>query len=104
MWTHSRSSVVTCPSVWKTARRWGDDDAAHGVTNLTNASPDDDATYNAQAFVNFVESLGGAPFLAQISFHNCHIPFIGTPVSEQHGILLACLVVCVVLLDGWMVG
>ena len=25
-----------------------------------------------------MESLGGHPFLAQISFHNCHIPFIGT--------------------------
>eukprot|EP00750_Incisomonas_marina_P002570 INCI1244.2.p1 GENE.INCI1244.2~~INCI1244.2.p1 ORF type:complete len:657 (-),score=87.74 INCI1244.2:42-2012(-) len=57
---------------------WGDEDAAHGVTNLTNASPDDDATYNADSFVRFAESLNGAPFLAQISFHNCHIPFIGT--------------------------
>lgn len=58
---------------------WGDSNAAHGVTNLTNPSPDDDSIYNADAFVRFIESLDGAPFLAQISFHNCHIPFVGTP-------------------------
>lgn len=57
---------------------WGDEDAPHGVTNLTEASPDDDATYNADSFVRFAEAQGGAPFLAQISFHNCHVPFIGT--------------------------
>ena len=53
-------------------------DAAHGVTNLTNPSPDDDATYLADSFIRFAESRNGAPFLAQISFHNCHVPFIGT--------------------------
>jgi len=49
------------------------------VRNITFPTPDDDATYNADAFVRFAESLGGAPFLAQVSFHNCHIPFVGTP-------------------------
>ena len=58
---------------------WEDESAPHAVTNLTEPTPDDDATYNAESFVNFAESLDGNPFLAQISFHNCHIPFIGTP-------------------------
>ena len=58
---------------------WESDEAEHGVTNLTNPSPDDDATYLADSFIRFAESRNGAPFLAQISFHNCHIPFIGTP-------------------------
>ena len=57
---------------------WNDNNAQHGVTNLTNPTPDDDATYNADSFIRFAESLDGSPFLAQISFHNCHIPFIGT--------------------------
>jgi hypothetical protein len=57
---------------------WTDANAPHGVTNQTHASPDDDATHNAESFVRFVEGLDGNPFLAQISFHNCHIPFIGT--------------------------
>ena len=25
----------------------------------------------------------GAPFMAQISFHNCHVPFIGTPDDRK---------------------
>ena len=59
---------------------WSNDpSAAHGVTNVTYPTPDDDAAYNAESFVSFVESLAGAPFLAQVSFHNCHIPFVGTP-------------------------
>ena len=49
------------------------------MQNITFPTPDDDAVYNADAFVRFAESLGGAPFLAQVSFHNCHIPFVGTP-------------------------
>ena len=57
----------------------GDAAAPHGVRNHTLPTPDDDATYNADAFVRFAESLGGAPFLAQVSFHTCHIPFVGTP-------------------------
>ena len=57
---------------------WDDNDANHGIANLTNPSPDDDALYNADSFNRFLEAQGGAPFLAQISFHNCHIPFVGT--------------------------
>ena len=57
----------------------GNASAQHGVQNITFPTPDDDATYNADSFVRFAESLNGKPFLAQISFHNCHIPFVGTP-------------------------
>ena len=49
------------------------------MSNTTFPTPDDDAVYNADAFVRFLEARAGAPFLAQISFHNCHIPFVGTP-------------------------
>jgi arylsulfatase A-like enzyme len=58
---------------------WGNSSSAHGVSNFTSPTPDDDSTYNADAFIRFIEGLNGAPFLAQVSFHNCHIPFIGTP-------------------------
>jgi hypothetical protein len=62
---------------------WGDDTAAHGVTNLTNASPDNDANdYLARALVDWIESREGSPFMAQISIHNCHVPFIGTPTER----------------------
>ena len=57
----------------------GNSSATHGVHNISFPTPDDDAVYNADAFVRFAETLGGRPFLAQISFHNCHIPFVGTP-------------------------
>ena len=57
---------------------WNDARAPHGVANLTRPSPPDDAAYLADAFVRFLERQRGAPFLAQISFHNCHVPFVGT--------------------------
>ena len=57
---------------------WEDQTSAHGVSNLSQPSPDDDSSYLADAFIGFAESQGGAPFLAQLSFHNCHIPFVGT--------------------------
>ena len=53
------------------------------MTNLTHPTPDDDALYNADAFIRFLEQRKGAPFLAQISFHNCHIPFVGTAQSRK---------------------
>jgi arylsulfatase A-like enzyme len=66
--------------------RWNDDTAAHGVTNLTKPSPDNDANdYLASAFVGFLEQRAAsnkAPFMAQISIHNCHIPYIGTPAER----------------------
>ena len=58
---------------------WVDDaNGEHAVSNFTTPTPDDDAVYNADSFVRFIEGLDGSPFLAQISFHNCHIPFVGT--------------------------
>eukprot|EP00035_Acanthoeca_spectabilis_P022118 m.442104 g.442104 ORF g.442104 m.442104 type:complete len:647 (-) comp18751_c0_seq1:78-2018(-) len=58
---------------------WNDVDSDHGVTNLTTPSPDNDARdYLADSFVRFLEARDGAPFMAQISIHNCHDPFIGT--------------------------
>lgn len=53
------------------------------MTNLTNPSYDDDSGYLAEAFIGFLESREGKPFAAQVSFHNCHIPFIGTAAARQ---------------------
>ena len=61
---------------------WDDPLAEHGVANLTWPSPDDDSSYLADSFERFVARRAGEPFLAQISFHNCHIPFIGTNASR----------------------
>lgn len=64
---------------------WNDDQAAHGVSNLTNPSPDNDANdYLAHSLVGFIEKQAAAnlPFMAQVSIHNCHIPFIGTPAER----------------------
>lgn len=65
---------------------WNDENAEHGVTNLTNASPDNDARdYVAQSLIGFIEAQAAknAPFMAQASFHNCHIPFIATPAERE---------------------
>lgn len=57
---------------------WPDNDAPHAVTNLTQPTPPDDTEYLSDAFERFLVARAGEPFMAQISFHNCHIPFIGT--------------------------
>ena len=65
---------------------WEDPTAEHGITNLTWPSPDDDSSYLADSFERFIagrDSAGHLPFLAQISFHNCHEPFIGTNASRE---------------------
>jgi len=63
---------------------WSEDpSAAHGVTNLTNPSYDDDSDYLAEAFLIFLESRQSKPFAAQVSFHNCHVPYIGTAQARQ---------------------
>eukprot|EP00051_Salpingoeca_urceolata_P021108 m.325608 g.325608 ORF g.325608 m.325608 type:complete len:485 (-) comp19735_c0_seq20:112-1566(-) len=62
---------------------WEDQEAEHGVTNLTNFVPQDDSQYTHSSFVKFIDSIDGNPFLAQLSFHNCHIPFIGTEERRQ---------------------
>ena len=66
---------------------WRDDDAAngHGIANLTSPVPDDDSAYLADSFMRFVAAQAAAdhaPFVAQVSFHNCHKPFIGTNASR----------------------
>lgn len=64
---------------------WDDPLAPHGVTNLTNPTPADDSLYLADAFSRFLaeRKVQQKPFLAQISFHNCHIPFIGSPDARE---------------------
>jgi arylsulfatase A-like enzyme len=62
--------------------RSNDDASPHAVTNFSAPTPDDDSTYLADAFTRFVEGRAGKPFLAQLSFHNCHIPYIGTNASR----------------------
>ena len=46
-------------------------------------TPIDDSLYLSDSFERFLRSRRGAPFLAQISFHNCHIPFLGTPEARK---------------------
>ncbi len=75
--TRLRAPSAGCFNYWH-----GNASSEHGVSNTTFPTPDDDAVYNADAFVRFLEARAGAPFLAQISFHNCHIPFVGTPARK----------------------
>ena len=64
---------------------WDDPLAPHGVTNLTWPTPPDDSLYLADAFSRFLleRKAHQKPFLAQISFHNCHIPFIASNSSKE---------------------
>jgi arylsulfatase A-like enzyme len=64
---------------------WDDPFAPHGVTNLTWPTPADDSLYLADAFSRFLEERSAAqkPFLAQISFHHCHIPFIASEKAKE---------------------
>eukprot|EP00049_Salpingoeca_infusionum_P017279 m.352374 g.352374 ORF g.352374 m.352374 type:complete len:540 (-) comp16501_c0_seq1:365-1984(-) len=62
---------------------WQDDTKPHGVTNLTNPTPPDDSLYLTSAFEDFLERRKGKPFYTHISFHNCHIPFVGTNVHRE---------------------
>ena len=61
---------------------WDDPLSVHGVTNLTWPTPADDSLYLADAFGRFLKERRQKPFMAQISFHNCHIPFIGSPKAK----------------------
>eukprot|EP00035_Acanthoeca_spectabilis_P003245 m.92044 g.92044 ORF g.92044 m.92044 type:complete len:685 (+) comp12005_c0_seq2:46-2100(+) len=65
---------------------WRNDSVEHAVSNLTSFVPQDDSKYLADSFTRFLERRdtdGHKPFLAQISFHNCHIPFIGTNSTRE---------------------
>ncbi|KAJ8602372.1 hypothetical protein CTAYLR_004215 [Chrysophaeum taylorii] len=61
---------------------WWNDDAPHGVANLSWPSPLDDSTYVADALATFLADDHTSPFFAQLSFHNCHVPFVGTPSAR----------------------
>jgi arylsulfatase A-like enzyme len=65
---------------------WDDPFGAHGVTNTTEAPTEpDDALYLVDAFSRFLHERQSQqlPFFAQISFHNCHIPFIGSDEAVE---------------------
>jgi len=59
---------------------WPNASAPHAVTNLSRPTPYDDAAYVADVFDRFVgeQATEARPFLAQLSFHNCHSPFVGS--------------------------
>lgn len=58
---------------------WNDASKHHAVQNLTWPSPNDDSTYIVDSLATFLSRLDDDDnFLAQLSFHNCHVPFIGT--------------------------
>ncbi|EDQ89600.1 uncharacterized protein MONBRDRAFT_7910 [Monosiga brevicollis MX1] len=61
---------------------WPNASAAHAVSNYSQPIPQDDSLYLTDSFYHFLAGRDGAPFLAQISFHNCHIPYIGTPEAR----------------------
>jgi len=60
---------------------WESSSSSHGIANLTTFVEEDDSTYIADSFGRFLKSRDGQPFLAQLSFHNCHIPYEG--MSEK---------------------
>merc|ERR1719201_818650 len=62
---------------------WWPADEDHGIGNLTEQVPPDDTEYLSDAFERYLVSRDGKPFMAQISFHNCHIPYIGTTHWRQ---------------------
>jgi len=70
-------SGTCCFNYW-----WRDDASPHGVANLTTRSPTDDASYVVDALRTYVTD-PTTPFLAQLSFHNCHIPFIATDAARR---------------------
>uniref|UniRef100_A0A6U3RMU3 Sulfatase N-terminal domain-containing protein n=1 Tax=Ditylum brightwellii TaxID=49249 RepID=A0A6U3RMU3_9STRA len=78
--THCKPEGECCFNYW-----WDDPLAPHGVTNLTWPTPPDDSLYLADAFSRYLKerSAQKKPFLAQISFHNCHQPFIGSKKVKE---------------------
>jgi len=62
---------------------WDDADGDHGISNLTNPIPPDETLYISDSFDRFLDGLDGKPFVGQLAFHNCHIPFVGTPEQRE---------------------
>eukprot|EP00533_Pseudo-nitzschia_delicatissima_P015812 CAMPEP_0197261732 /NCGR_PEP_ID=MMETSP1432-20130617/122_1 /TAXON_ID=44447 /ORGANISM="Pseudo-nitzschia delicatissima, Strain UNC1205" /LENGTH=572 /DNA_ID=CAMNT_0042726015 /DNA_START=81 /DNA_END=1799 /DNA_ORIENTATION=- len=77
---HCQPEGECCFNYW-----WDDPMAPHGVTNLTWPTPPDDSLYLADAFSRYIgkRAKQQKPFLAQISFHNCHTPFIGSKAAKD---------------------
>jgi arylsulfatase A-like enzyme len=67
--------------------RW-DANEDHGVTNYTKPVPQDDTEYLTDSFDRFIAARDGNPFMAQVSFHNCHVsslsPSQSCPVSHYN--------------------
>jgi arylsulfatase A-like enzyme len=63
---------------------WDDPLSPHGVANLTWQTPEDDSVYLADSLERFLAKRedSNQPWYAQISFHSCHIPFIGTDQAK----------------------
>ena len=63
---------------------WREDAAApSGVANLTRPSEADDAVEVQASFAGFLDGAGDSAFVAQLSFHNCHIPYIGQAATKE---------------------
>eukprot|EP00041_Stephanoeca_diplocostata_P013753 m.243604 g.243604 ORF g.243604 m.243604 type:complete len:667 (+) comp19455_c0_seq1:121-2121(+) len=62
---------------------WPDQNAPHGISNLSTPIPPDETLYISDSFDRFLVGLEGRPFMAQLAFHNCHIPFVGTPEQRE---------------------
>mmetsp|Transcript_2165 Transcript_2165/g.4374 ORF Transcript_2165/g.4374 Transcript_2165/m.4374 type:complete len:817 (+) Transcript_2165:442-2892(+) len=68
------------------ANYWYDDPMAeHGVTNMTQPTPPSDAHFMAKSFATYLSDRreAGLPFLAQVSFRNCHKPFLGSAPGRE---------------------
>ena len=76
---HPAGTPGCCYNYW-----WRNDSAPHAVSNLSSPVGQDDSAYLTEAFVHFLERRAAVqkPFVAQIAFHNCHIPFIGTAAAR----------------------
>ena len=101
----SRSPNSCCYNYW-----WRNDSAQHGVSNLSYVRvvdtvcfaytcrrlidlslinrypvPTDDAIYIAESFIGLLRkrvAAGNKPFLAQLSYHNNHIPYVATSTAK----------------------
>jgi arylsulfatase A-like enzyme len=71
----SRSASDCCYNYW-----WRNDSAQHGVWNLSNPVPADDASYLSDSFTRFLErrAAQSKPFLGFLCYHNNHIPYVAT--------------------------
>jgi len=50
-----------------------------GISNYSEPILGEDSRYIVDSFRTFLNDNGDKPFVTQLSLHNCHIPFIGSP-------------------------